>query len=60
MIKPEGGRGFNSHPGQSFPLSLCGLNSISRANLSSVVAALPMRLFNSASRDRLSVMVDPR
>ena len=31
MIKPEG-RGFNSHPGQSFPLSLCGPNSISRAN----------------------------
>ena len=23
MIKPEGGRGFNSHLGQSFPLSLC-------------------------------------
>ena len=31
MIKPEG-RGFNSHPGQSFPLSLCGPISISRAN----------------------------
>ena len=31
MIKPEG-RGFNSHSGQSFPLSLCGPNSISRAN----------------------------
>ena len=31
MIKPEG-RGFNSHPGQSFPLSLCGRNSICRAN----------------------------
>ena len=31
MIKPES-RGFNSHPGQSFPLSLCGPNSISRAN----------------------------
>ena len=26
------GRGFNSHPGQSFSLSLCGPNSISRAN----------------------------
>ena len=26
------GRGFNSHPGQSFPLSLCGPNSMSRAN----------------------------
>ena len=24
--------GFNSHPGQSFPLSLCGPNSISRAH----------------------------
>ena len=31
VMKPEG-RGFNSHPGQSFPLSLCGPNSISRAN----------------------------
>ena len=31
MIEPEG-RGLNSHPGQSFPLSLCGPNSISRAN----------------------------
>ena len=31
VIKPEG-RGFNSHPGQSFPLSLCGLISICRAN----------------------------
>ena len=33
MIKPEG-REFNSHPGQRFPLSLsmCGPNSISRAN----------------------------
>ena len=31
MIKPEG-RGFNSHPGQSFPLSLCGPISICRAN----------------------------
>ena len=31
VIKPEG-RGFNSHPGQSFPLSFCGPNSISRAN----------------------------
>ena len=30
-MKTEG-RGFNSHPGQSFPLSLCGPNSISRAN----------------------------
>ena len=30
MIKPEG-RGFNSHPGQSFPLSLCGPISICRA-----------------------------
>ena len=26
------GRGFNSHPGQSFSLSLCGPISISRAN----------------------------
>ena len=25
------GRGFNSHPGQSFSLSLCGPISISRA-----------------------------
>ena len=31
VIKPEG-RGFNSHPGQSFPLSLCGSISICRAN----------------------------
>ena len=31
MLKPEG-RGFNSLPGQSFPLSLCGPNSICRAN----------------------------
>ena len=31
MIKLEG-HGFNSHPGQSFPLSLCGPNSISRVN----------------------------
>ena len=31
MIKPED-RGFNSHPGQSFPLSLCGPISICRAN----------------------------
>ena len=31
VIKPEG-RGFNFHRGQSFPLSLCGPNSISRAN----------------------------
>ena len=31
VIKPEG-RGFNSNPGQSFPLSLCGPNSICRAN----------------------------
>jgi len=31
VINPEG-RGFNSHPGQSFPLSLCGPNSISKAN----------------------------
>ena len=31
MIKPKG-RGFNSRPGQSFPLSSCGPNSISRAN----------------------------
>ena len=31
MIKCEG-RGFNSYPGQSFPLSLCGPNSTSRAN----------------------------
>ena len=31
VIKPEG-RGFNSHPGQSFSLSLCGPISISRAN----------------------------
>ena len=30
-MKPEG-RGFNYHPGQSFPLSLCEPNSISRAN----------------------------
>ena len=30
-IEPEG-RGFNSHPGQSFSLSLCGPISISRAN----------------------------
>ena len=30
-IYPEG-RGFNSHPGQSFSLSLCGPISISRAN----------------------------
>ena len=29
--RPEG-RGFNSHPGQSFSLSLCGPISISRAN----------------------------
>ena len=29
--QPEG-RGFNSHPGKSFPLSLCGPNSICRAN----------------------------
>ena len=28
---PEG-NGFNSHPGQSFSLSLCGPISISRAN----------------------------
>ena len=26
------GREFKFHPGQSFPLSFCGLNSISRAN----------------------------
>ena len=31
LMKPEG-RGLNSHPGQSFPLSLCGPNSINRAN----------------------------
>ena len=31
MIKPKG-RGFNSHPGHSFPLSLCGPISICRAN----------------------------
>ena len=31
MIKLEG-RGFKSHPGQSFPLSLCGPISICRAN----------------------------
>ena len=31
MIKPEG-RGFDSHPGQSFPLSLCGPISTCRAN----------------------------
>ena len=31
VIKPEG-RGFNFHLGQSFPLSLCGPNSICRAN----------------------------
>ena len=31
VIKPEG-RGFNSHPGQSFPLSLYGPNSINKAN----------------------------
>jgi len=30
VIKPEG-RGFNSHPDQSFPLSLCRPNSIRRA-----------------------------
>ena len=30
-IEPEG-RGLNSHPGQSFSLSLCGPISISRAN----------------------------
>ena len=30
-VAPEG-RGFNSHPGQSFSLSLCGPISISRAN----------------------------
>ena len=28
----EGLRGFNSHPGQSFSLFLCGPISISRAN----------------------------
>ena len=32
MNKP-GGRGFDSRPGQSFPLSLCGPNCISRANV---------------------------
>ena len=31
VIKLEG-RGFKSHPGQSFPLSLCGSISICRAN----------------------------
>ena len=31
MIKLEG-RGFKSHPGKSFPLSLCGPISICRAN----------------------------
>ena len=31
VIKSEG-RGFKSHPGQSFPLSLCGAISICRAN----------------------------
>ena len=31
MIKPEG-RGFNSHPAQSFPLCLCGPSSLRRAN----------------------------
>ena len=31
MIKLEG-RGFKFHPGQSFPLSLCGPISICRAN----------------------------
>ena len=31
MIKLEG-RGFKSHPGQSFPLSLCGPISICRAD----------------------------
>ena len=31
MIKLEG-HGFKSHPGQSFPLSLCGPISICRAN----------------------------
>ena len=31
VIKPEG-PGFNSHPGQSFPLSLSEPNSICRAN----------------------------
>ena len=30
MVKE--GRGLNSHPGQSFSLSLCGPNSICRAN----------------------------
>ena len=32
MVKPED-RGFKSHPGQSFSLSLCGTNFISRANV---------------------------
>ena len=31
-IEPTVGRGFNSHPAQSFSLSLCGPISISRAN----------------------------
>ena len=31
VIEPEG-RGFNSHPGQSSSLSLCGPISICRAN----------------------------
>ena len=32
VIKPEG-HGFNSHPGQSSPVSLCGPNFISSANV---------------------------
>ena len=47
MIKPEG-RGFNSHPGQSFPLSLCGPISICRAN-AHIVYGLKHQHFTSHS-----------
>ena len=47
MIKPEG-RGFNSHPGQSIPLSLCRLISIWRAN-AHIVYGLRHQHFTSHS-----------
>ena len=49
MIKPEG-RWFNSHPVQSFLLSLCGPNSISRANRGSRVTSRGSRVNGRRSR----------
>ena len=47
VIKPEG-RGFNSHPSQSFPLFLCGPISICRAN-AHIVYGLKHQHFTSHS-----------